>query len=151
LHAADIYRWVDERGQTQMSDKVPEQYRDSAQKINSGRFEVTPEQRAEAQARAAKAKEKIERDGQERRRQEASDAAAASNPADAASGPANGKPSAGDQAAACAAQWQAYLASDACFAPYRLVNGGVKSEAFQICTSVQMPSNNCHMQMPEAQ
>ena len=53
LHAADVFRWVDENGRTQISDMVPEKYRKSAVKIDSYRYELSAEQRAEVDARAA--------------------------------------------------------------------------------------------------
>ena len=47
LHAADVFRWVDENGRPQISDIVPEKYRKSALKIDSHRYELSAEQRAE--------------------------------------------------------------------------------------------------------
>lgn len=40
---------------------------------------------------------------------------------------------------ACERQWHSYAASAACFNTYRLVGGGLKSEAFQHCTEVEQP------------
>src|SRR5665647_1309993 len=54
--ATDIYRWVDESGRTHMSDTVPEQYKNSATRIDPGPTELTPEQQKEEQDRAAREK-----------------------------------------------------------------------------------------------
>lgn len=39
----------------------------------------------------------------------------------------------------CKKAWKKYKESEACFAPYRLVNGGIKAEAFKHCTEVKQP------------
>lgn len=39
----------------------------------------------------------------------------------------------------CKQAWEKYRESQACFAPYILVNGGVKAEAFKHCTEVKQP------------
>lgn len=39
----------------------------------------------------------------------------------------------------CKKAWKKYKKSQACFAPYRLVNGGIKAEAFKHCTEVKQP------------
>ena len=52
LYAGDIYRWVDENGRIQFSDVVPEKYKKSAKKIDSRQYELSAEQRREAEARA---------------------------------------------------------------------------------------------------
>jgi len=56
--AADIYRWVDENGKVHISDTVPEKYRKSAKRIDSGQYEVTPQQRAAAEALAERDRER---------------------------------------------------------------------------------------------
>jgi hypothetical protein len=43
----------------------------------------------------------------------------------------------------CAERQRRYLQSQACFAPYRLANGGLDAEAFRHCTEVQDPSPRC--------
>lgn len=44
-----------------------------------------------------------------------------------------------DKKQRCQEQWRKYRESAACFAPYKLVNGGVKAEAFKHCTVVKQP------------
>ena len=39
----------------------------------------------------------------------------------------------------CELAWKKYRESQACFAPYILVNGGVKAEAFKHCTEIKQP------------
>lgn len=43
--------------------------------------------------------------------------------------------------AECQARLRAYRESIECFAPYRLANGGVRSEAFKVCKEVKQPSD----------
>lgn len=45
----------------------------------------------------------------------------------------------GDRNSRCREQWQKYRESEACFARYKIVNGGVKAEAFEHCAVVQQP------------
>lgn len=53
------------------------------------------------------------------------------------------KPAPAAQSANCAELQRRYLQSQACFAPYRLANGGMDAEAFRHCTEVQDPSPRC--------
>lgn len=39
----------------------------------------------------------------------------------------------------CKKAWKKYKESEACFAPYKLVNCGIKAEAFKHCTEVKQP------------
>ncbi len=48
----------------------------------------------------------------------------------------------------CAARRKAYLASQACFAPYRLANGGIRAEANGKCRAVVDPSPQCGQNFP---
>lgn len=43
----------------------------------------------------------------------------------------------------CAALHRQYARSQACFAPYRLTNGGLKPEAFRHCKQVENPAIKC--------
>ena len=49
----------------------------------------------------------------------------------------------GEQAADCAALRREYARSQACFAPYRLANGGMKPEAYRRCKPVENPAVTC--------
>ncbi len=133
--AADIYRWVDDAGKTHLSDTVPERYRARATRVDPAAYELSPAERAQAQARARQAA--------------ASRPAAASAPAPAVSlGGASGAVGAASRPAGldprdCAAWQKRYTASQECFAPYRLANGAIRPEAFQKCTEVPDPASQC--------
>ena len=45
----------------------------------------------------------------------------------------------GDGNSRCREQWREYRESQACFAQYKVVNDGVKAEAFEHCPVVQQP------------
>ena len=49
----------------------------------------------------------------------------------------------GTQQTDCAELQRRYLESQACFAPYRLANGGLDAEAFRHCSEVKDPSPRC--------
>ncbi len=49
----------------------------------------------------------------------------------------------GPAASECAALRQEYAKSQACFAPYRLANGGLKPEAARRCKEVVNPAPKC--------
>ncbi len=46
---------------------------------------------------------------------------------------------AGNSKSRCKEQWKRYRASQECFAPYRLADGGLKAEAFKHCTVIKQP------------
>jgi hypothetical protein len=48
-----------------------------------------------------------------------------------------------DKSAKCEQLQRAYAESQACFAPYRNVNGSVSAEAYQRCIEVPDPSPSC--------
>lgn len=45
-----------------------------------------------------------------------------------------------DKNITCEEQWRRYRESLACFAPYRLVNGAIRAEAFKKCAEVKQPA-----------
>jgi hypothetical protein len=47
--------------------------------------------------------------------------------------------SAAEKKARCEKEWKKYRESQACFAPYRLANGGLKAEAYKHCTEIKQP------------
>jgi len=57
----------------------------------------------------------------------------------ASSTPAPGAMDISDRRKKCQQQWKEYRESQACFALFRLVNGGVKAEAFKYCREVKQP------------
>jgi hypothetical protein len=135
--AGDIYRWVDEKGQTHLSDTVPPQYQQRATKVDTSTSKVTEKARAEAADRAAKEKAAL---------------AGGTGTAAPTSGSGIGelkpenKPAASgidDQRARCA-QWRRdYEQNQDCFNQYRTVNGAIRSEAYQVCREVPDPAAEC--------
>ncbi|HWI11026.1 MAG TPA: DUF4124 domain-containing protein [Burkholderiaceae bacterium] len=132
--AADIYQWVDESGRTHLSDAVPEKYKHSAKRVDSRLFEVSPQQRAEAEARAAREREQAMKG--------AADAPVGARgvaaPASAAT-PASAPSKASD----CATLRRQYAQSQECFAPFMNTNGSIKPGAFEKCTQLPDPSPKC--------
>lgn len=144
--AGDIYRWVDEQGRTHMADAVPERYKASATKINSSRFEVSQSDHQAALARIAKERERlaaeqarVEAEAERARAEAAQRSAPAPDSATPGAASQSGKPS----PAECTGLWQEYFESQECFAPYRLSGGGIKAEAFDHCTQVVSPAQQC--------
>lgn len=135
-HATDIYQWVDDAGKTQVSDVVPEKYRAKATRLDSQRFELTPAQKAEAEAGQA-ARRAAERTTNGTTRQ----------PGDnTATGPAaslSGAPRAASAPTDCDTLQRRYEESQACFAPFKNVNGTMKPGANEVCTEVPDPSPQC--------
>ena len=131
--ATDIYRWVDDNGRTQLSDVVPEKYRARATTVDSARYELSPVDRALAEARA-----------QRQRPLEA----AASGAAPRGAAPGLGR-SPRSPMADCATWQRLYTRSQECFARYKTVNGATKAEAFQKCTEIPDPATQCgHARLP---
>lgn len=140
LHAADIYRWVDQDGRTHISEVVPEKYRKSATRIDSRQYELTAEQRREAEARVAQ--EKV-RAAEAKQRKARSDAVEAANSASAAAAAGSAPRPATTQGTDCATLRRLYRESQECFAPYRTATGTTKAEAFEKCTPVADPVLKC--------
>ncbi len=116
--AADIYRWVDKDGRTQLSDKVPEEYKDKAVKIERAR-EPTAEQKRLADERLARDRAKA--------------GIGVTQPAAAAASAASAPRAAAPAGDACSQAWAAFNQAQACFAPFRLANGGLKEGAIAKC------------------
>ena len=155
LQAADIYRWVDDQGQTQMSDVVPEKYRDKATRINSKKYELTSDQKADARDRAvyeaqrARDEKEIRRQAQyedqarERERrylanQELARARAKANQSSSSDGARNN----------CEELWRRYNDGVACFSRFAAGNVGggsvrIRPEAYQFCTDAPLPPSSC--------
>lgn len=148
VHAADVYRWVDETGRVQLSDKVPEKYKNSATRIDTRQHELTPAQRAEAEARAAREKaraaEEAQRDAKARAA-EAAEARAAASAAAATTAKAPGKPA--SEATDCTTLRKRYLESADCYGPFSNSNGTRKPGAFEACGEpVPFPARECSSQ-----
>jgi hypothetical protein len=133
--AADIYRWVDEQGRVQMSDRPPPKSSGRpVTKHDSPKDEVTPEQRKAAQERAARDRQRL-KGAEDDRAKAAAPQAVKPRPAASSGFADESDPSLPARASAedCRMWRQEYRRNAACFAPYRLVNGGIKPEAFSVC------------------
>ena len=139
--ATSICRWVNERGQTQIADVVPEKYKKVAICTDSQKYELSPAQRqaaerrlAEDQARARTAAAKLLADR----------ASSAPGPARAASRPGPKRPTEVVTGTTdCTTWWRIYDESAACFGPYRTTRGAIKVEGFEICNVVESPVPKC--------
>lgn len=142
LYGADIYRWVDDKGRVHLSDQVPEQFRKSATRIDSRQFELTPQQRKEADARAARERTRAAQSAQ--RDAKASDAKAAEAAAAASAAQARTPVKPGASGTDCASLRRRFQESINCFAPFVNANGSVKERAFEVCgPAVPAPSLEC--------
>jgi len=129
--AADVYRWVDSRGNVHYGEVVPEQYRSRSRRINTA-DEPTPEQRRQAQERVLRDRQAAQRMADSRTQN------AASQPAMLVQKRAT--QAANPNATPCEREWRRFAESSECFAPYMLAGGGIKPEAFQKCVEVKAPS-----------
>jgi Domain of unknown function (DUF4124) len=157
LIAGDIYRWVDDQGQTQMSDVVPEKYRDKATRINSRRYELTPEQKADARSRARYEAQRA-RDERELERRAQAEAQSlelqreyrAANELARSRERARTTTSTGSDSrhSACDDAWRRYHEGVACFSRFATTNVGgatvrIRPEAYQFCVDAPLPSPSC--------
>jgi hypothetical protein len=139
VQAADIYRWVDEQGRTHWSDVVPEKYRGSATRTDTRQHELTPEQRREAEERAARDRARL-----------------TVPPVPLVTGsPPQATPTVSvppvvkrpteqvTESTDCATWWRLYRESQACFGPFHTVGGGLKPEAFDHCNEIPSPRPKC--------
>ena len=127
-YAAEVFRWVDEKGEVHYGDSVPERYKQKAKKLDPAGPAVTSEQRKEAEARLAREKAAVESMSKARE----------SNSNGSQPGAPNSKRAARD--AGCAEQMKKYQESLACFDAYRNANGSIKAEAAKNCAQVQQPT-----------
>jgi hypothetical protein len=156
--SAEIYRWVDENGRVQLSDRPPPNHRGTLTRQQSGQHELNAAERAEAQARAAR---EAQREAAEAARREQEDKAAgrpiilpaASAPRAEASRP-SGVPSSRTTGgppptrSECERWWATFRASEACYGPYRNATGGLKPGALQACgPGIADPSVQCGMEI----
>ena len=123
-----------------MSDTVPDRYRDSATRVDTGP-ELTPQQRE-----GAETEPRGRRSGPRK-----TPGAAVTKPTWPATHGAGATGSADPTGAAhdpgssdCAELLRRYRESQECFAPYRMANGGLRPEAFQLCgPDLPDPSGQC--------
>ena len=136
-YGADIYRWVDENGRIHYSDAAPHRSRKSVTRMDSRQYELTPEQRKEAEARAAR--DRAASVNVPERKAEAAPSVAPANPPE---NHASAKPEA--PASDCDTLLQRFWESYECFAPFMNVNGSYKPNAFETCgPAVPYPAREC--------
>ncbi len=155
LQAADIYRWVDDQGQTQMSDVVPEKYRDKATRINSKKYELTSDQKADARDRAIYEAQRARDEKEMRRQAQYEDQARererrylANQELARARAKANQASSSDRARNNCEELWRRYNDGVACFSRFAAGNVGggsvrIRPEAYQFCTDAPLPPSSC--------
>ena len=155
LQAADIYRWVDDQGQTQMSDVVPEKYRDKATRINSKKYELTSDQKADARDRAVYEAQRARDEKEIRRQAQYEDQARererrylANQELARARAKANQASSSDSARNHCEELWRRYNDGVACFSRFAAGNVGggsvrIRPEAYQFCTDAPLPPSSC--------
>lgn len=133
--ASSICRWVDEKGQAQFSDVVPESYKSTVTCTHSPTTE------------SSNARRDADKESKDLQSKPSRPAAAASNPAppeSAASQPAARQPAERvTESTDCKTWRRLYDESGACFAPFRTARGGIKAEAFAACNEVPNPEAKC--------
>ena len=141
--AADIYRWVDDKGVTNLSDVVPEKYKKVAQKVEPP-AEPDDATRRDAAARSAATASAAA--------SSAATAAASSprrvpttagsiTPSRAASGAGSLSPGDGDD---CATLQRRYKESQECFGPQpKTISGAINGARSPQCPVVVDPSPKC--------
>jgi len=128
--ATSICRWIDENGQTQFSDVVPESYKPVVTCTHSQKIKPSAEQRTV--------------DGRSNNRLDKPSPPAASPRQSAASVPATKQfAETVTERTNCTTWRRLYDESGACFAPFRTVRGGIKAEAFAVCNEVPNPEAKC--------
>jgi Domain of unknown function (DUF4124) len=141
LGAASICRWVDEAGRTQMADAVPDRYKHIATCTDSQKYELSAEQRRDAEQRAADEQSRAPSQADNR---PATAASSARSPSGAASTPRVKRPvELVTEATDCPTWRRLYNESSDCFGPYRTARGGMKPEAFDNCNVVPHPDLKC--------
>lgn len=122
--AAEVYRWIDERGQVHYGDQPPGP--------RAAEIELhVQEPSAAEQERAAARVGRIKAQAQDWERERIAD-----DRRDAERAPPAPEPR-GELS--CEERHALYRESDACFAPFRNVNGSIKPEAFEHCVPMQKP------------
>jgi hypothetical protein len=117
--AADLYRWVDDQGTPHVSDRPPPNPPANMTREALPSTRSTPQRQGEAQQRAQRGQEPVRAPESDRGK------GAVQGGATPVSAPAGSQD--------CKARWDAYQRSQACFAPYRTADAGMKPEAFAAC------------------
>ena len=133
-----VWTWTDASGRTFFGDTPP-----AEPGLRAAPVDVSPSARDAAAHDAARARAESERTRLEalraRDRAAAGSGTAAGAQRRSAPPPAATRVGEEPEPASCEARWRRYHQSAACFAPFRVVGGGVKPEAFRYCADVPMP------------
>lgn len=133
---ADIYRWVDEKGRVHFSDTAPKHSSKPVTQIDSRQFELSPEQRRDAEARTAEAKKRAA-EARAAEKEEEKPAETKITAIQAIKKRTASKPT-------CETLLQRFQQSSECYAPFFNVNGSIKPEAFETCgPGVPYPAQEC--------
>lgn len=133
--ATSICRWVDESGQVQFSDVMPDKYTSGVTCTRSETVEPTAEQRAaikRAKDLSAKSAAPANAVVRPTPAQEAAPPPVAKQPAEVVTDSTD-----------CTTWRRLYDESGACFALFRTVGGGIKPEAFAKCNEIPNPEAKC--------
>ena len=142
--STSICRWIDQSGRTQMSDVVPEQYKQSASCSDSRKYELSPDQQHEAEQRAVDVDRSLRPELAEPPAPVASSAPAAPAAPAIGSWPGAKRPAEIiTDATSCPTRWRIYDEAIACFGPYRTTRGATKPEGFDRCNDIPSPEIKC--------
>jgi hypothetical protein len=141
LGATTICRWVDASGRTQLSERVPAEFRADAVCIDSLVYELSPEQQRAADQEASAQASRALRDAIPPEGVAAAGATVPVPPASQATGkrPAERVTGTTD----CSTWWRLYDESATCFGAFRTVHGAIKAQAFDACNVVASPEPIC--------
>jgi len=139
--SASICRWVDANGRTQMSDVVPDKFKQSATCSDSRKYELSPGQQREAERRVAEQQIRMRDKIAQPPKQAASIAPGTTKEK---SLPIAKRPTElVTDSTDCQTRWRLYDESVACFGPYRTTQGATKPEGFDKCNDIPSPEIKC--------
>ena len=141
--AADVYRWVDERGVPNVSDVVPEKYKKIAQRIDTSSSELDEPTRRAAAARAAAIASAAASGAGRVAAANARQGGSVATPL-SASRSASAPASAAGDGDDCATLQRRYKESQDCFGPQpRTITGAINGARSPQCLVVVDPSPKC--------
>jgi hypothetical protein len=138
---ASIYRWLDKQGITHFANDVPEAYKDTAKPVEQTVIKPSPEERQRAVERATKLKMEA---AQTSSPVLVEDPSTSTTPPKESMAMRKRPAKAPTKETDCKTWKHLFQVSGECFAPYRVVGGGVKEEAFKHCTPVDQPPERCN-------
>lgn len=127
----EIYKWIDDKGQTHYGNSKPRSQNSVAEKVEL-RASIVDSPHLESVDQHLRGNA-----------QPGDKPKSVSDTANAAPVNANGT-STGDKKSTCEEEWEKYRESLDCVAPYRTALGGIKEEVTQHCTIVKQPLDLCN-------